>query len=123
MQADRNPTNIRSFYSASNNQRNVLRRQQRTESQCTTGRNNSTRNRWLLKTSVSSTNFDGFTDVNVGAPMVIWRARPSGGFFKYFIDAQLTQWRKQPLSNAQRTSANVSARGLSDPCLCRQMLR
>ncbi|KRX37220.1 hypothetical protein T05_14437 [Trichinella murrelli] len=31
------------------------------------------------------------------AAMVIWRARPSGGFFKYFIDAQLTQWRKQPL--------------------------
>ncbi|KRY15730.1 SUN domain-containing protein 3 [Trichinella patagoniensis] len=32
MQADRNPTNIRSFYSATNNQRNALRRQQRTES-------------------------------------------------------------------------------------------
>ncbi|KRY42681.1 hypothetical protein T01_7471 [Trichinella spiralis] len=36
--------------------------------------------------------------------MVIWRARPSGGFFKYFIDAQLAQWRKQPLSGAQRSS-------------------
>ncbi|XP_003370696.1 hypothetical protein Tsp_09908 [Trichinella spiralis] len=46
--------------------------------------------------------------------MVIWRARPSGGFFKYFIDAQLAQWRKQPLSGAQRSSVNVSARGPLD---------
>ncbi|KRX79078.1 hypothetical protein T06_12680 [Trichinella sp. T6] len=35
--------------------------------------------------------------------MVTWRARPSGGFFKYFVDAQLTQWRKQPLSSTQRS--------------------
>ncbi|KRX34020.1 hypothetical protein T05_9869 [Trichinella murrelli] len=49
MQADRPTTNIRSFYSATNNQRNALRRQQRTESQYRTGRNNSTRNRWLLQ--------------------------------------------------------------------------
>ncbi|XP_003382346.1 conserved hypothetical protein [Trichinella spiralis] len=47
--------------------------------------------------------------------MVIWRAHPSGGFFKYFIDEQLAQWRKQPLSGAQRSSVNVSARSLSDP--------
>ncbi|KRY02707.1 hypothetical protein T12_9361 [Trichinella patagoniensis] len=46
MQADRNTTNIRSFYSVTNNQRNALRRQQRTER--------------------SSTNFDSFTDVNCG---------------------------------------------------------
>ncbi|KRX14094.1 hypothetical protein T07_3065 [Trichinella nelsoni] len=47
-----------------------------------------------LSTSVSCYAFGHF---DLG--MVIWRARPSGGFFKYFIDAQLTQWRKQPLSS------------------------
>ncbi|KRX12808.1 hypothetical protein T07_6767 [Trichinella nelsoni] len=52
MQADLNTTNIRSFYSATNNQRNALRRQQLTESQYITGRNNSTRNRWLFRTAV-----------------------------------------------------------------------
>ncbi|KRY26847.1 Transposon Ty3-I Gag-Pol polyprotein, partial [Trichinella spiralis] len=35
-------------------------------------------------------------------------SEPSGGFLKYFIDAQLAQWRKQPLSGAQRSSVNVS---------------
>ncbi|KRY06835.1 hypothetical protein T12_5648 [Trichinella patagoniensis] len=40
MQADRNTTNIRSFYSVTNNQRNTLRPQQRTASQYITGRNN-----------------------------------------------------------------------------------
>ncbi|KRX28855.1 hypothetical protein T05_1041, partial [Trichinella murrelli] len=61
---DRNTANIRSFYSATNNQRNALRRQQLTESQHITGRSNSTRNRWLFRTAASSTNFDSFTDVN-----------------------------------------------------------
>ncbi|KRX37398.1 hypothetical protein T06_10739 [Trichinella sp. T6] len=64
MQADRNTANIRSFYSVTNNQRKALRRQQRTASQYITGRNNSTRNRWLFKTTASSTNFDSYTDVN-----------------------------------------------------------
>ncbi|KRZ88630.1 hypothetical protein T08_7947 [Trichinella sp. T8] len=44
--------------------RKALRRQQLTESQYITGRNNSTRNRWLFRTAASSTSFDSFTDVN-----------------------------------------------------------
>ncbi|KRX26118.1 hypothetical protein T07_13429 [Trichinella nelsoni] len=46
--------------------------------------------------------------------MVIWRARPSGGFFGYFMDPQLAQWRKQRLSGAQRSTV-AAAGGLSDP--------
>ncbi|KRY26620.1 hypothetical protein T01_10947 [Trichinella spiralis] len=52
--------------------------------------------------------------------MVIWRARPSGGFFKYFIDAQLAQWRKQPSSGAQRSSINVSTGVFPTPYRGRQ---
>ncbi|KRZ95728.1 hypothetical protein T08_16691 [Trichinella sp. T8] len=93
-----------------------------------TGRKNSTRNRWLLKRQrvriTSITSVDNTYAARVGsqiyrarppmsgslkATMVTWRARPSGGFFKYFVDAQLTQWRKQPLSSTQRSPINVSA--------------
>ncbi|KRX74081.1 hypothetical protein T06_4577 [Trichinella sp. T6] len=62
-----------------------------------TGPNNSTRNRWLLKRQARAANkrlaqsscyaFGAFDLV-----MVVWPARPSGGFFKYFIDSKLAQW-------------------------------
>ncbi|KRZ54894.1 hypothetical protein T02_13356 [Trichinella nativa] len=143
MQADRNTANIRSFYSVTNNQRKALRRQQRTASQYITGRNNSTRNRWLFKTAASSTSFDSFTDVNCQrafvAKRIIWlfssaiqitidvsklpRLRPSlisqWPFGVLVRQAASSKYSidAQPAQWRKQPlpSVNVSARGLSDP--------
>ncbi|KRY09425.1 hypothetical protein T12_8504 [Trichinella patagoniensis] len=48
--------------------------------------------------------------------MVIWRARPSGGFFKYFIDAQLTQW---PRNAHPSTSAHAVSLTTAGAARCR----
>ncbi|KRZ90739.1 Unconventional myosin-Vb [Trichinella sp. T8] len=60
----------------------------------------------------------GFFDLAV----VVWRARPSGGFFIVFLDLRLAQWRKQPLSGVQ-TVIRSRHRGLFDPGRGRQTSR